>query len=146
MGLIAQLLEKRSPVVHIVSPHQTVSEAVAIMAARKVGAVPVVIDGRLVGIFSERDVVRRVVWVNRSAEKTEVGEVMTPDPLTASPSDERALAVRKMDAVGCRHLPVILHGSVVDMLSIRDLIFGELEERADDLESLRKYVMGPGAV
>ena len=56
MGLIAQLLQKRSPVVHIVSPHQTVAEAVAIMAARKVGAVPVVEDGRLVGIFSERDV------------------------------------------------------------------------------------------
>jgi CBS domain-containing protein len=78
MGLIAQLLEKRSPVVHIVSPHQTVAEAVAIMASRKIGAVPVVEDGRLVGIFSERDVVRRVVWVNRSPEKTEIGEVMTP--------------------------------------------------------------------
>ncbi len=142
MGLIAQLLQKRSPVVHIVSPNQTVAEAVAIMASRKVGAVPVVSDGRLVGIFSERDVVRRVVWVNRSPDKTEIGEVMTPNPLTAAPSDERALAVRKMDAVGCRHLPVVLHGAVVDMLSIRDLIFGELEERAQDLESLRKYIGG----
>ena len=102
MGLIAQLLEKRSPVMHIVSPHQTVDEAVAIMATRKVGAVPVVKDGRLVGIFSERDLLRRVVYVHRPLEKTEIGEVMTPDPLTASPSDERALAVRKMDA---RRLP-----------------------------------------
>ena len=142
MGLIAQLLQRRSPVVHIVSPHQTVAEAVAIMASRKVGAVPVVQDGRLVGIFSERDVVRRVVWVNRSPEKTEIGEVMTPNPLTASPSDERALAVRKMDAVGCRHLPVGLHGAVVDRLSIRDLIFGELEERSEDVESLRRYIGG----
>jgi len=142
MGLIAQLLEKRSPVVHIVSLHQTVAEAVAIMAARKVGAVPVVDAGRLVGIFSERDLLRRVVLVHRSPEKTEIGDVMTPDPLTASPGDERALAVRKMDAVGCRHLPVVLHGAVVDMLSIRDLIFGELEERADDVESLRRYIGG----
>jgi CBS domain-containing protein len=142
MGLIAQLLERRSPVLHIVSPHQTVAEAVAIMAARKVGAVPVVAEGRLVGIFSERDVVRRVVRLNRSSEKTEIGEVMTPDPITASPSDERALAVRKMDAIGCRHLPVVQHGALVDMLSIRDLLFGELEERSDDVESMRRYIGG----
>lgn len=142
MGLIAQLLERRSPVLHIVSPHQAVAEAVAIMAARKVGAVPVVKDGQLIGIFSERDLLRRVVSVHRSPDKTEIGEVMTPDPLTASPSDERAWAVRAMDAQGCRHLPVVLHGSVVDMLSIRDLIFGELEERADDVESLRRYIGG----
>jgi len=142
MGLIAQLLERRSPVLHIVSPHQTVAEAVAIMAARKVGAVPVVAEGRLVGIFSERDVVRRVVRLNRSSEKTEIGEVMTPDPITASPSDERALAVRKMDAIGCRHLPVVQHGALVDMLSIRDLLFGELEERSVDVESMRRYIGG----
>lgn len=142
MGLIAQLLERRSPVLHIVSPHQTVAEAVAIMAARKVGAVPVVEEGRLVGIFSERDVVRRVVRLNRAPEKTEVGEVMTPDPITASPSDERALAVRKMDAIGCRHLPVLQHGALVDMLSIRDLLFGELEERSDDVESMKRYIGG----
>lgn len=142
MGLIAQLLERRSPVVHIVSPHQTVADAVAIMATRKVGAVPVVEDGHLVGIFSERDVIRRVVWLNRSPDKTQVGEVMTPGPLTASPSDERALAVRKMVSIGCRHLPVVLHGALVDMLSIRDLLFGELEERAADVESLRRYIDG----
>ncbi len=142
MGLIAQLLERRSPVVHLVSPHQTVDEAVAIMATRKIGAVPVVKDGRLVGIFSERDLLRRVVYAHRAPDKTEIGEVMTPDPLTAAPSEERALAVRKMDARGCRHLPVVLHGAVVDMLSIRDLIFGELEERSDDVESLRRYIGG----
>lgn len=142
MGLIAQLLERRSPVLHIVSPHQTVAEAVAIMAARKIGAVPVVEEGRLVGIFSERDVVRRVVHLNRAPEKTEVGEVMTPDPITASPSDERALAVHKMDAIGCRHLPVLQHGALVDMLSIRDLLFGELEERSEDVESMRRYIGG----
>ena len=142
MGLIAQLLEKRSPVVHIVSPRQTVSDAVAIMATRRVGALPVVADGRLVGIFSERDVIRRVVWVNRAPDKTQIEEVMTRDPLAATPSDEQALAVRMMVTVGCRHLPIVLHGAVVDMLSIRDLLFGELEERSADVESLRRYIDG----
>ena len=142
MGLIAELLARRSPVVHLVSPGQTVLDAVALMSARRVGAVPVVEDGHLVGILSERDVVRRVVAVGRPVERTRIGEVMTPEPVTAAPGDERALAVLKMERVGCRHLPVVQHGAVVDMLSIRDLLFGELEERAEVVESLRRYIGG----
>jgi CBS domain-containing protein len=140
MGLIAELLGKRSPVVHIVHPEQTVIDAVALMAARRIGAVPVVADGRLVGIFSERDLMRRVVAIGRPIDKTRIAEVMTPDPVTASPSDERADAVRKMDAVECRHLPIVQHGALVDMLSIRDLLFVELEERAEAIQSLRRYI------
>ena len=142
MALIAELLHQRTPVVHIVSPQQPVIDAVAVMAARRVGAVPVVEAGRLVGIFSERDLLRRVVAVGRSSEKTLIGEVMTPDPVTAGPGDERAFAMRKMDEIGCRHLPIVQHGALVDMLSIRDLLFGELEERAETVESLRKYIGG----
>jgi len=142
MGLIAELLHKRTPVVHIVSPQQPVIDAVALMAARRVGAVPVVEAGCLVGIFSERDLLRRVVAVGRSSEKTAIAEVMTPDPVTASPGDERAFAVLKMEQIGCRHLPIVQHGAVVDMLSIRDLLFGELEERSEAVESLRRYIGG----
>jgi CBS domain-containing protein len=142
MGLIAELLHKRTPVLHIVSPQQPVIDAVTLMAARRVGAVLVVEAGRLVGIFSERDLLRRVVAVGRPAEKTQLGEVMTPEPVTAGPGDERALAMLKMDQIGCRHLPIVLHGAVVDMLSIRDLVFGELEERSEAVESLRRYIGG----
>ncbi|HXZ84507.1 MAG TPA: CBS domain-containing protein [Myxococcota bacterium] len=142
MGLIAELLGRRSPVVHVMSPEQTVLDAVALMAARRVGAVPVVEHGRLVGIFSERDLVRRVVAMGRAIDKTRLAEVMTPDPITASPGDERALAVHKMDEAQCRHLPIVRHGVLVDMLSIRDLLFVELEERAEAVESLRRYIGG----
>jgi CBS domain-containing protein len=142
MGLISELLGRRSPVVHIVSPDQTVLDAVALMAARRVGAVPIVENGRLVGIFSERDLLRRVVAMGRPIDKTRLAEVMTADPVTASPNDERALAVLKMEEIQCRHLPIVAHGAVVDMLSIRDLLFVELEERAEAVESLRRYIGG----
>ena len=142
MPRLSQLLAKRSPVVNVFGPEQLVADAVRVMSARQVGAVLVVDAGRLVGIFSERDLLRRVVAVGRPAEKTQVGEVMTPDPVTAGPGDERALAMLKMDQIGCRHLPIVLHGAVVDMLSIRDLVFGELEERSEAVESLRRYIGG----
>ena len=142
MGLIADLLGRRSPVVHVMSPEQSVLDAVALMSARRVGAVPVVENGRLVGIFSERDVVRRVVAMGRPIDKTRLAEVMTPDPITALPGDERAEAMRKMDDAQCRHLPIVQHGALVDMLSIRDVLFVELEERAEAVESLRRYIGG----
>jgi CBS domain-containing protein len=142
MGLIAELLGRRSPVLHVMSPERSVLDAVALMSARRVGAVPVVENGRLVGIFSERDLVRRVVAMGRPIDKTPLAEVMTPDPITASPGDERALAMLKMDDAQCRHLPIVQHGVLVDMLSIRDLLFVELEERAEAVESLRRYIGG----
>ena len=120
-----------------------VSEAIAKLVQNNIGSLPVLDPrGHLVGIFSERDVVRRVVAMGRPIDKTRLAEVMTPDPITASPGDERAEAMRKMDDAQCRHLPIVQHGALVDMLSIRDVLFVELEERAEAVESLRRYIGG----
>jgi CBS domain-containing protein len=67
---------------------------------------------------------------------------MTHDPVTAAPGEKRLEAVAKMQEVGCRHLPVVVDGGVIDMLSMRDLLFDELEERAGEVESLRRYIVG----
>ena len=142
MGQISKILERRSAVVHIASPQQVVSDIVSVMATQQIGAVPVVLDGRLVGIFSERDLVRRVCAMGRSPEKTAVGEVMTPNPVTAGPDEERLIAIAKMQKVGCRHLPVVAAGAIIDMLSMRDLLFVELEERQAEVDSLRRYIGG----
>jgi CBS domain-containing protein len=142
MGQIGRILQRRSPVVHIVTPDQSVAEAVAVMASYEVGAVLVVQAGKLVGIFSERDVLRRVIAKRRDPATTRVGDVMTCDPVTAEPGEKRLDAVSKMQAVGCRHLPVVVESSVIDMLSMRDLLFDELEERTGEVESLRRYIDG----
>ena len=142
MGLLAQILQRRSPVVHTLALDQTVEAAVLVMASREVGAVLVVEQDRLVGIFSERDLLRRVCAKGRSLDKTSLGEVMTPDPVTASPGESRLIAVAKMQRAGCRHLPVVVDGAIIDMISMRDLLFVELEEREAEIESLRKYIGG----
>ena len=85
MGRIAPLLQRRPPVVHLMSPDQMVEEAVTTMARHQVGVVTIVENGSLIGIFSERDLLRRVIAKRRSPEKTPLREVMTPDPVTASP-------------------------------------------------------------
>ncbi|MCP4005697.1 MAG: CBS domain-containing protein [bacterium] len=121
---------------------QTVVEACTLMAQKQVGAVTVMGDGRIVGIFSERDILRRVIGAARSPEKTLLREVMTPDPVTAAVDEERLIAISKMQAVGCRHLPVVVGETVIDMLSMRDLLFVELEEKEEEVESLRRYIGG----
>lgn len=142
MGKLVSILQRRSPVVHVLGPDQTVAEAVTVMAEKHIGVVPILEGRRLVGIFSERDLLRRVVAKGISLEKTTLREVMTPDPVTAGPDEDRQSAIQKMQAVGCRHLPIMVNEYVVDMISTRDLLFVELEERDQEIAALRGYIHG----
>jgi len=142
MGRLVSILQRRSPVVYLLSPDQTVAEAVRVMAENHIGVVPILERDRLVGIFSERDLLRRVIAKGRHLEKTSLGEVMTPDPVTAMPDEDRKSAIQKMQAVGCRHLPIVVHDRVIDMLSMRDLLFVEIEERDQEIAALRGYIHG----
>ncbi len=142
MARLAEILRKRSPVVNIMTPQQNVADAVQTMADRHVGAVLVVEAGKLVGIFSERDVLRRVLAEGIHPETTLLRSVMTRDPVTAGPDDERMSAVLKMQEVGCRHLPIVTEEVVVDTVSIRDLLFDEIEERDTQIQELKRYIQG----
>ena len=100
----------------------TVRDAVKMMSEKNVGAVAVLDSGRLVGIFSERDVMRRVVAAGLNPEKTTVANVMTKDLVVGKPTDDINAALQKMHALGCRHLPVVDSGNLVGMVSLRDLL------------------------
>jgi predicted transcriptional regulator len=142
MAHLSELLGKRPAVVNILGPEDRVAEAVRIMAERRVGAVLVCDGGRLVGIFSERDLLRRVVAAGHDPAATPLRDVMTREPATAAPEDSSARAIAKMRVVGCRHLPILQGDHVVDTISIRDLLFRELEARDGDIEELRRYIHG----
>jgi CBS domain-containing protein len=118
----------------------TVAEAVRLMAAHNVGIVNVLDGDRLVGVFSERDVVRRVVDQGLDPAGTPVGEVMTTDLVVADADEDYQSAMRKMDQANIRHLPVVSQGHLLSMISIRDLIRADLQDKGEEIRYLREYL------
>jgi CBS domain-containing protein len=142
MARLSSILGKRAPIVNLFEPEHSVAHAVQAMRERHVGAVLIAERGRLVGIFSERDLVNRVIATGRPLEEVCLRDVMTRDPITAAPSDDRMSAIRKMRAAGCRHLPILADDRIVDTVSIRDLLFDEIKERESEIAELKRYIQG----
>ena len=110
------------------SPETTVSNAAKSMASKNVGAVLVVQDERLVGIFSERDVVFRVIAKGLDAKTTLLSEVMTADPKTLEPGKSYGHALLLMQENGFRHVPVVEDGKPIGIISSRNAMDPDLEE------------------
>jgi CBS domain-containing protein len=123
--VLSQLSEvlavKEHQTVHTVSPSDTVATAVCIMSEFKIGALPVVDNSKLVGIFSERDVLVRIVNEGLDPKTTPVSRVMTENPEHVAPSTTIEDAMRLMRTKGFRHLPVLDHERLVGLISIRDV-------------------------
>jgi CBS domain-containing protein len=120
--------------------NDTVFDVARRMTAARVGAVTVLEGERLIGVFSERDLMSRVVVPGLEAETTSVGEVMTREVVTAELDESRDECLAKMQRAGCRHLPVLTHGHVIAMISMRDLLWDEIEEQVEEIRQLRAYV------
>jgi len=125
----------------------SVSAAVRIMATHNVGIV-IVLDGDAVaGVFSERDVVKRVVDRGLDPTVTAVGDVMTREIVTAAADEDYQSAIRRMDQANIRHLLVVSDGHPLSMISIRDLLRVDMQDAGDELRTLREYLyQAPPAV
>jgi len=137
--LIKDVIREREP--YSISDSTTVQEAAEFMAARNIGAVCVLDDsGKLLGDFSERDVMNRVVVQRRDPSLLKVGEV-TSDLRAVIRCDETPhQALERMELIGSRHLPVVDDDGLVGMLSIRDLLRVELSEQGDAIKLLHEYI------
>jgi len=114
------------------------------MAERHIGAVLVAVDGRLQGIFTERDVLARVVAAGLDPNDTALGGVMTPNPDTVAPNDSALEALRRMSERGYRHLPVVDGERMVGIVSIRDLYTAVNKELAEDLQQREAFIFDTG--
>ena len=138
MSQVGQLIEGH-PLVRA-EKSQTVRDVASVMTKANVGAVAVLDSGRLVGVFSERDIMARVVAAGLDPAKTRVENVMTKDIVVADPRDSVDSAIAKMHKIGCRHLPVVKEGNLVGMLSIRDLLEYDDEDQTNRVKFLRDLV------
>ena len=123
----------------IAPPDTTVSKAARLMEERNVGAIMVVENERLVGIFTERDAVFRVIARGRDVKTTRLAEVMTAGPLTVDPDKSFGYALLMMQQNGFRHVPVVVDGKPVGIVSSRNALDPELEEFISESQR-RKYI------
>jgi CBS domain-containing protein len=117
-----------------------VAVAARVMETHNVGIVAVLDGARLVGVFSERDVVRRVVNRSRDPETTPVEDVMTREIVVASGEEDYQSAMRKIDHANIRHLPIVAGDRLVSMLSIRDLMRVDMARMSEEIASLHEYL------
>ncbi len=129
----------------LLAPSDTVSAAVDLMTERKIGAVLIAEGGKLAGIFTERDVLHRVVKSRRDLEQTPLSEVMTANPQCVAPSDQALAALQIMSEKGFRHLPVVTQeGEIVGIVSIRDLYGAVLSELEEDVRQRDQMIFDTG--
>jgi len=138
MGSIRQIVTNRP--VFTVDRSSSVREVARYMAEKNIGAVSVMEEGRFVGIFSERDVINRIVARGIDPSTTMVGMVMTTQIVVAHADDSTELCLRKMKQAGCRHLPVVEGKELIGMLSLRDLLLIDISEKDDKIEFLHSYM------
>jgi len=123
-----------------VAPAQSVAEAARYMTERNVGAVCVLEEDRLVGVFSERDMMKRVIAPNRDPQATKVGEVMTPNPVVVKAGETFEKCLKVMKQAGVRHLPVVEGDKLLGLLSLRDLLQVDRDEKVEEIKLMQDYI------
>lgn len=118
----------------------TVREAAAILAERRIGALPVMEGGAIAGIFSERDVIYRLREFGAGVLDMEVGSVMTAPPVTVEPDTSVMAALSLMTRRRIRHLPVVRNGRMVGFVSIGDLVKYRIDKIESEAAAMRDYI------
>ena len=129
---VRRVIENRNIIT--AAANTTVVEAARLMLERRIGALPVVDQGRVVGIFTERDALLRVLAGARDPQTTRLAEVMTPDPQTIHPDQPFAHALHMMYEGGFRHVPVIENSRVIGVVSVRDALNPEVQQFTSELK------------
>lgn len=139
---ITAILDRKGRNVFSVPPTVSVSDAVAEMNRNRVGSVLIMDGGRLVGIFTERDVLRRVVGAGLDPKRTPVTEVMTPGVMTISPAASIEETMVLFTEKRFRHLPVLDQGRLVGTISIGDITRWMADAHRAEAEHLKNYITG----
>ena len=139
---IRDVLKNKSREVWSTRPDATVYQAIELMADKQVGALPVLENGQLAGIISERDYARKIILKGRSSKETAVSEIMSSPVISVSPHTTVGECMRLVTDNRVRHLPVLESGRMVGMISIGDLVNWIIHEQQETIRQLEAYIAG----
>ena len=140
MRPILDLLKKRAPVNWSLSPQDTVFDALQTLANHNVGALMVLDNGKLVGVFSERDYTRKIALAGKSSKDTKVQDIMTANVVSVAPTVRTRDCLALMSQKKIRHLPVVDGDRVLGMISIRDIMDDIIADHELTISQLTSYI------
>jgi CBS domain-containing protein len=144
MTTVRQVLQQKGSEAWSVTPQATVYEALELMAAKDIGAVLVMsTDGKLVGIFSERDYARKVTLKGRTSKQATVAELMTSKVVAVTPDRTLDDVMQIMSARKIRHLPVLEGERVIGVITIGDVVKNLISDHLFTIQQLERYIVGP---
>ncbi|MCE5208280.1 MAG: CBS domain-containing protein [Chloroflexi bacterium] len=141
MTTVRQVLNQKSKDIYSVEPQATILDALRLMAEKDIGAVLVIENDQVKGIFSERDYARRTRLKGKTSDAP-VTEVMTRTVYYISPDDTMDVCMAQMTDKHIRHLPVVEKGKVVGVISIGDVVKAIITNQKSLIEGLQNYIMG----
>jgi CBS domain-containing protein len=141
-GSVGAILAHKGSAVWSIASNSMVFDAIQLMADKNVGALPVIDNGQLVGMISERDYTRKVSLKGKSSKDTPVQDIMTPEPVTVNATDTVSECMRVMTDSRIRHLPVMDGKKMIGLVSIGDLVREIISAQTATIEALEKYITG----
>lgn len=141
MGTVRNILQTKGNAVYTVSPESSVYEALEELENNNLGSLVVVDNGKLIGIFTERDYARKIILKGRSSRETHVKDIMTERPLFVSPDTSIDACMQLMSSKFIRHLPVIDNDQLVGVISIGDVVKYIINEKDFIIENLEHYIV-----
>jgi len=142
MVTVRQILKNKGSQAWSTEPQATVYAALQLMAEKDIGALLVLADGKLVGIFSERDYARKVILHGKTSAETQLSEIMTPGVVTVRPEQTIGECMALMTEKRLRHLPVVEGDQVVGVISIGDVVKAIISDQQFVIKQLESYITG----
>jgi CBS domain-containing protein len=139
---VNQILSTKGKEVHSIVSTITVYDALKVMGEKNIGAVLIIEDNVLKGVFSERDYARKIVLKDKSSKKTYVSEIMEKEVFTVKPSDNLDYCMELMTARRIRHLPVLENDTIIGVVSIGDVVKAIIEIQKNTIQHLDSYISG----
>jgi CBS domain-containing protein len=141
---VGTVLQKKGQGFIAVGPDAMAFDALELMAERNIGALLVMEDGRLLGVFSERDYARKVILKGKSSKTPPIRELMSSPPITIRPDELLRDAMVVMTEKRVRHLPVVENDRLLGVVTIGDIVNSVISEQASTIEELEEYIAGTG--